>query len=292
MGKGGAIKRPAVSAMLDEESASNKEFRVYNETTADRVRELYKTMRTNQTHAHVTKLRQKYGKLGSVRMGVWEALDKLNAFIDVSDPDVELPNLVHLFQTAESIRKAGLPEWLQLTGLIHDLGKAIYLRGCDEDGTSVDSQFSVVGDTFVLGCDLPECCVFPEFNPLNGDAGDARYAGELGVWSEGCGLSNVLTAYGHDEYMYEVLRQNEGVRLPPEALYIIRFHSCYPWHTGGAYSRLEDERDRMMKGWVLLFNQHDLYTKENTAYTEGRLRELRAYYTTLTDKYWPAVLDW
>ena len=30
-------------------------------------------------------------------------------------------------------------------------------------------------------------------------------------------------------YLYQVLCQNEGVRLPAEALYIIRYHSLYPW---------------------------------------------------------------
>eukprot|EP00966_Prymnesium_polylepis_P316910 7322423-Prymnesium_polylepis.2 len=28
----------------------------------------------------------------------------------------------------------------------------------------------------------------------------------------------------------QVLSRNEGVRLPAEALYVIRYHSLYPWH--------------------------------------------------------------
>ena len=42
--------------------------------------------------------------------------------------------------------------------------QVIYKRGSDEDGTSVNAQFSVVGDTFLVGCALPDSCVFPEFN--------------------------------------------------------------------------------------------------------------------------------
>lgn len=53
-----------------------------------------------------------------------QALEKLNDLVDESDPDVDIPNIVHAFQTAERIRK-DYPndDWLQLTGLIHDAGK-------------------------------------------------------------------------------------------------------------------------------------------------------------------------
>lgn len=51
------------------------------------------------------------------------ALEKLNDLIDESDPDVDMPNIVHAFQTAEEIRaKHPDQEWFHLTGLIHDLG--------------------------------------------------------------------------------------------------------------------------------------------------------------------------
>jgi len=253
------------------------------------VKELYHEMRHKQTLAHVKRLRGKYERLEK-RMGVWEAIESLNVFVDVSDPDVSLPNLVHLFQTAEGIREAGLPDWLQLTGLIHDLGKAIYHRGCDEDGTSIASQFSIVGDTFVVGCALPDCCIFPEFNADNPDMADPALNTPLGIYEAGCGLDNCYVAYGHDEYMYQVLARNEGVKLPKEALYCIRYHSMYPWHQGGAYSELESEEDRMLKGWVKLFNQHDLYTKKDVHYSPQQMAELRTYYDALIQKYLPETL--
>lgn len=57
-------------------------------------------------------------------MTIRQALEKLNELIDESDPDSDLPNIVHAFQTAEKIR-ADHPneDWFHLTGLIHDLGK-------------------------------------------------------------------------------------------------------------------------------------------------------------------------
>jgi inositol oxygenase len=74
------------------------------------------------------------------KISIYDAFKLLDNFIDVSDPDINLPNLHHLLQTAEAIRKDGHPDWLQLVGLIHDLGKLIYIKGCDQDGTSVKEQ--------------------------------------------------------------------------------------------------------------------------------------------------------
>ena len=50
----------------------------------------------------------------------------------------------------------------------------------------------------------------------------------------------------------QVLAQQQwrGVKLPKEALYIIRYHSLYAWHDKGEYEALESEYDRNMKGWV------------------------------------------
>merc|ERR1719414_2092436 len=56
--------------------------------------------------------------------------------------------------------------------------------------------------------------------------------------------------YGHDEYMYNVLVGN-GCPIPEEGLYMIRFHSFYPWHTEQEYKWMEDEKDTKMLPWVL-----------------------------------------
>lgn len=269
----------------------NNDLRIYDSNIDDAVKELYKKMRTNQTVNSVTKMRQKYGDL-TTPIKIWDCIDKLGDFIDVSDPDVELPNLVHLYQTAEGIRQDGHPDWLQLTGFIHDLGKVIYLRGCDEDGTSVKEQYNIVGDTFILGCRLPEKIVYPEFNQLNKDVDNPIYKTKYGIYRPNCGLDNCLVAYGHDEYLYQVLHKNKGVKLPPEALYIIRYHSLYPWHTENEYGHLESTYDQKMKPKVIEFNSYDLYTKDNTNYTEKQLKELREYYSRLIKKYLPETLYW
>ena len=131
--------------------------------------------------------------------------------------------------------------------MIHDFGKILHKWGNDEDGTSIGTQFSLVGDTFIVGCAYPETLVYPEFNNLVKNEFDS-----LGVYSPKCGLDNCLVSYGHDEYLYQVLKLS-GTKLPPPALQIIRYHSLYAWHREDSYSQLESEEDIMAKGWVKLF---------------------------------------
>lgn len=256
----------------------NSELRLYDDQTRPEVINHYKKMRSKQTVEHVKRLRRKY-QIPSSGMTIRCALKSLLNFVDVSDPDVDLPNLVHLYQTAEGIRHDGHPEWMQLIGLVHDLGKCIYLRGSDSDGTSVNQQWSIVGDTFVVGHPLPDSLVFPEFNRLNPDV-------SLSIYQPGCGLDSCYVSYGHDEYLYQVLRETG---LDPRGLAMIRYHSLYAWHKHGAYTELEDDHDREMKPWVQLFNKYDLYTKRNINYTDKEIAELETYYGNLIDKYLPGA---
>lgn len=272
-------------------SQNDSTLRTYDDSTQERVKTNYREARTNQTLSHVMKLRKKYGTL-TTPIGVWDAMDKLKNFVDLSDPDVKLPNIIHLYQTAEGIRSAGLPDWLQLVGLLHDLGKILYIKGCDEEGTSMESQWSLVGDSFIVGCALPDSLVFPHYNALHGDSKDPLLNTPLGIYQEGCGLDNCFVSYGHDEYLYEVLSKNDKVTLPEEALYIIRYHSLYAWHTENDYKNLESKHDRAMKGWVRLFNGHDLYTKHDQVYTTVQLDHMHQYYDTLIKKYLPEELMW
>lgn len=55
-------------------------------------------------------------------MSIWECCELLNEYVDESDPDLEEPQIEHLLQTAEAIRK-DFPnhDWLHLTALIHGI---------------------------------------------------------------------------------------------------------------------------------------------------------------------------
>ena len=52
---------------------------------------------------------------------------------------------------------------------------------------------------------------------------------KYGIYEPKCGLDKITMSWGHDEYLYRVLI-NHGATIPQEGLYMIRFHSFYPWH--------------------------------------------------------------
>jgi len=224
---------------------------------------------------------------GRRMMTIEEAFAELESYIDASDPDMDLPNMLHLMQTAEGIRKAGHPDWMQLTGLLHDMGKIMFLWGTGEDGQDGYSpkgkQWALGGDTFVVGCAIPDnAVVFPEFNKLNPDMSNPRYNSEYGIYEPHCGIDRLMFAWGHDEYMHRMLVANECT-LPAEALDMIRYHSAYPWHDKGAYKHLMAEEDEERIEWVKLFNRFDLYTKDGDNSLD--LEEVWPYYKGLCAKY-------
>ena len=259
-----------------------KEFRNYDAPDVKTsVREHYRKMRMYQTLDYVRSMHNKYLTY-SRPMQLWEAMGHLNDLIDVSDPDLDLPNVQHLIQSAEAIREDNRPDWMQLVGLIHDLGKVMFLWGSDEDGTSQAEQWGMVGDVFVVGCAFPDTCVYPEFNKLNPDMHNPDYNTELGIYKEGCGLDQLTLAWGHDEYLFRVLSNHKENRIPEAGMAMIRYHSFYPWHSGGSYARLLGEKDSQYLNWIKDFNQYDLYTKSTKTYN---LEEVKEYYEPIARKY-------
>ena len=210
-------------------------------------------------------------------MSVWEAMEFLNTLVDDSDPDTDLTQIQHLLQTSEAIRRDGHPGWFILAGLIHDVGKVLCLHG--------EPQWAVVGDTFPVGCAYSDKIVFHEFFEANPDSKNPRYQTPNGVYSEGCGLEQVQLSWGHDEYLYHVVKDY----LPEEALYMIRYHSCYPIHREGAYQHLMNDHDREMFQWVRAFNPYDLYSK---SHEPPNVKALKPYYDDLIAEYFPKQIAW
>lgn len=253
-----------------------------NDYIQKRVKETYKKMHNNQTVEFVRDRMAYWTKFDKCEMTILDALEKLNALIDESDPDIDLPNIFHAFQTAEKIRQAHPQhDWLHLTGLIHDLGKLMALYG--------EPQWAVVGDTFPVGCAPKDSIAYRsttfENNP---DMENSKYNTKFGIYEEHCGLENVLMSWGHDEYLYRVLL-NHGTKLPDVALFIIRFHSFYPWHTNGDYYHLCDNKDMSMLKWTQEFNKFDLYSKSEEV---PDIEALKPYYQSLIDKYIPGLVKW
>ncbi|MEZ6145846.1 MAG: inositol oxygenase family protein [Planctomycetaceae bacterium] len=263
-----------------QESPSAEEshtFRDYDEGTRPGVREFYRLNHRYQTVDFVRSMRAKYLPLQQQRMGIWEAIEKLNALTDDSDPDTELPQIVHAVQTAEAIRADGHPDWFVLTGLIHDLGKVLCLFG--------EPQWAVVGDTFPVGCAFSDKIVLAEFFTDNPDTQFPEYQTTCGIYEEHCGLENVLMSWGHDEYLYHVVKDY----LPIEALVMIRYHSFYPAHREGEYQHLMNAHDQELFDWVRCFNPYDLYTKVDHP---PDLDRLLPWYQDLVSRYFPDELAW
>ncbi|HEY3966080.1 MAG TPA: inositol oxygenase family protein [Planctomycetaceae bacterium] len=259
---------------------AQSDYRNYDNPARDSVREFYRLNHTQQTYEFVLAKKQQYLKFNHREMTVLEALDYLNTLVDDSDPDIDLSQKEHLLQTSEAIRADGHDDWFVLTGLIHDLGKILCLFG--------EPQWAVVGDTFPVGCRFSERIVYSEFLRENPDDANPRLNTPLGVYETGCGLRNVHLSWGHDEYLYHVVTQS-GCSLPEPALYMIRYHSFYPWHREEEYGHLLDDRDRELLPWVRKFNPYDLYSKSPN---RPDWNQLAPYYTALIEKYLPGPLRW
>ena len=257
------------------QSKTTEEFRNYEEPGRDTVKEFYRLNHTYQTYDFVMEKQNEYLQFNKKEMSIWEAFDFLNQLVDDSDPDTDLDQFQHLLQTSEAIRKDGHPDWMVLTGLMHDMGKVLCLFG--------EPQWAVVGDTFPVGCAYSDKIVYPEFFKQNPDYHNPLYNTKLGVYTEGCGLRNVHMSWGHDEYVYQIMKDH----LPEEGLYMLRYHSFYAWHREGEYSYLLDSHDKEMLKWVNLFNPYDLYSKSPE---QPNWSEIKPYYEALIKKYIPATI--
>ena len=256
-------------------SKSTEEFRNYDTPVRDTVREFYRLNHTYQSFDFVQEKRKEFLKFDRKEMPVWDAFNFLNQLVDDSDPDTDLDQFQHLLQTSEAIRADGHPDWMVLVGLMHDMGKVLCLFG--------EPQWAVVGDTFPVGCAYSDKVVYPEYFKNNPDFKNSAYQTELGVYSKNCGLRNVNMSWGHDEYVYQMMKDY----LPESGLYMLRYHSFYAWHRESAYSYLLDDHDAEMLKWVKLFNPYDLYSK---SVTPPDLNKLKGYYTDLVGKYLPGTL--
>lgn len=255
---------------------TKKEYRNYEDSErVNTVKEFYRLNHTYQTFDFVKSKQEEFLAFNKREMSFWDAIDFLNTLVDDSDPDTNLDQLQHLLQTSEAIRADGHPDWFVLTGFMHDMGKVLCLFG--------EPQWAVVGDTFPVGCRHSDKIVYPEFFQANPDHQNERYNTKYGVYEPNCGLDQVNMSWGHDEYLYQMMKDF----LPEPALYMIRYHSFYPQHRENAYDHLMNDHDHEMFKWVDKFNPYDLYSKVPVA---PDAKALRPYYEDLVAKYLPGTL--
>lgn len=257
-------------------------YRLYPNDPSSSVYQHYHMKNTRQTLEFNRHKREAYQKRERFPMTMKEALSQLNSFVDPSDPDTTESNLVHAYQTAERIRKDKGTEWLQVVGLIHDVGKILYtprFNGGEPD-------WVVVGDIFPVGCAFSDRCVYSQFFKENPDYN--KYD-EIGIYSRGCGLNSLIMTFGHDEYLYSVLSEYSNNKLPPLALQIIRYHSFYPLHREDAYTQFLTESDHEVVAELRRFSNYDLYSKHDEFVLTS---EIITYYDHLLDQYFSTPLLW
>ena len=254
-----------------------KSLRVYEKDTPQY--HLYRDMHINQTLEKVNSLKEKYGECDQIKMNITKALSLLDDFVDPSDPDLDVPNSIHAYQTAERIRKKyPNDKEFQIVGLIHDIGKVLFSFG--------EPSWAVVGDTYVLGCEFPKSIVY--YDTLKESPEWGKYD-KFGIYQPKCGLDNLTLSYGHDEYLYNVLRKNKNHLLSDKYLDVIRYHSFYPWHTEGEYKHLTNDKDKDTLKNVLDFNSFDLYSKEDDTVIDVHVKR---YYSDLLNEYFFGELEW
>lgn len=303
------------------------DFRDYDNCN-DNVENLYKNMYMDQSYNKKVQLSNdlKYEKQLLIR----DAIVFLNKVKDSSDPDTTHEQIYHGYQTAESMRNnyfenesfknvniidlfsdkewEQLPKkykleynttikdyynkiddwnWLILIGLIHDLGKVLVLP----DFGGYPEHFSV-GDIYPLGCKFQESNIYYEkkYHIYSCDYNNIDYNTLNGIYKENCGFNNVEMTFSHDFYLYQILNRS-STNLPAEALYIIRYHSFYSWHTPRngvrAYTNLANETDWKNLPLLKLFQKNDLYSKTEDL---PNILGLEPYYNNLICKYITDVL--
>jgi len=266
-------------------------YRDYVAAEGTHVERTYSDMYKGQTLEHVEQMHKHYSNHLHGDLPVWDALELLSKVVDESDPDTELPQIIHALQTAESIAArmhddpamAG-KDWLPLVGLIHDLGKIMLLK----DYGSLP-QWSVVGDIFPINIPLHPACIY---QAKHFHAENPTISGGVQPPEHGCGFDKLNFSWSHDQYLAMVLERS-GTLLPPEAIYMVRYHSFYPWHTpprtwdiaayGRPYSEYASDFDRHMLPYLHVLQKADLYSKT-------RVEPNRKHYEDLVKKYLPHPL--
>jgi len=299
-------------------------FRTYSQD--DAIARTYKKMQKKQTRVMIDLLEDIYTQPGGfkgheIRKKLMDVFGLLDSVIDESDPDTDLPQIYHAYQTAESLRKwvdennqlksivikdlfsahewdslkpkyqklynttldKLFPKikdwsWLPLIGFIHDLGKVL----ATEEWGSLPQEF-VVGDTFPVNEPFATANVYAD-NRFFAKNPDLTHKSN---YEKHCGFDNLKMSFGHDTYCYSVMKNNRN-HFPPEALYIIHYHSFYPWHSPKAgergYTRVANRNDWLMLPLLKLFQKSDLYSK---AAEVPDIKKLEPYYEGLIRKFIP-----
>lgn len=265
-----------------------------------------------QTYDYVQSMRSRFLNFSLGKASLFEALEGLHAFpanpfhawfCDDSDSYSSLgtsPSLRTLcFLMAETAREEGLPDWVQLVALFHELGEYVKIMDPDNTGEMAESLYdwTISSRSRVVGCRVPNQATFSEFRHLNTDGEDSKYNTETGVYQSHCGLENVSLMWSGCEYLYYLLKHNE-VCLPNEGLAMIRYFLLGDWHEQHAYNAIANEEDEDLLPFVSEFDALRRRVRLNcmdcTDISDEQCRVLwESHYANIAAKYdCDHVFDW
>ncbi|KAL7542291.1 hypothetical protein ACHAXR_013392 [Thalassiosira sp. AJA248-18] len=220
-----------------------------------------------QTYDYVSTMRSRFLNFSLGKATLLEALGWIHSFpahpfhawssdesIPDSTPDCA-PSLRTLcFLMAETAREEGLPDWVQLVALFHELGEAVKVLDPSNTGEMAKSiyDWTISSRSRVVGCRIPQRATFSEFRHLNMDEDNSRFNSDTGAYQANCGLENVFLMWSGCEYMFYLLKHN-NVTLPEEGLVMLRYFLLGDWHEHGEYSSLVNTDDDDMLPFVQEF---------------------------------------
>lgn len=225
-----------------------------------------------QTVPNVNAWRCKYLSFNLCTMSLKDALDLASSIplVPFSADNTSSSRFISLrtfcYYAAEHFRKGGYPDWLCFVALVNELGRCVRVVEKREGIKGVESKtddkdnfdWTAVCRSRIVGCSTLTRAslggLHDEFSTLCPDEKDPLYSTELGMYEQGCGLSNVLMQWTGPEYIYWMLRHN-GAMLPELALQIIRYFPLSGWHRRGEYSDLTNTLDESFRDTVSDFDE-------------------------------------
>ncbi|KAJ4876994.1 Inositol oxygenase 2 [Raphanus sativus] len=263
-------------------------FRDYENGASERqqsVEEFYRMQHIHQTFDFVKEMRKEYGKLNKMEMSIWECCELLNNVVDDSDPDLDEPQIQHLLQTAEAIRRDYPNEdWLHLTALIHDLGKVLLLP---EFGGL--PQWAVVGDTFPVGCAFDSANIHHKYFKENPDNNTQNTIRKMEYTVKDVDWTMFLCHGVMTTTCIWWLRRMAQLFLTLVSSLFDTIPFIVPLHKAGTYTHLMNGEDREDLKWLHVFNKYDLYSKSKV---HVDVEQVKPYYISLINKYFPGKLKW
>jgi len=252
----------------------SNEFRDYNESSSQ-VKKFYMNQHLNLTYVKAVQMNMQFMDKQKQYYTINQLLRICDDIYDPSDPDTNLSQTEHAYQTANYALEYGLPDEYVVMGMIHDLGKVV-VKLLNYD------MLYIVGDTYPLGCPFEtDKITLGESLLSNPDQKNPIYSNGHGVYQPNCGFSNMVFT-GHDEFIYISLCHTQH-NLPDWALYVLRFHSFYPWHSNNAYVRYANKTDIQYLQCLKTFNKCDLYTKHDKIVTQKQKEKINK----IVDQYLP-----